>query len=54
MSLVATEPVAKSFNQAVERDWPKVALFMAHGNLYFLGSSHVSWSAGSLPPGLVQ
>jgi len=32
-------------NPAVERDWPKAALFMACGNLSFLGSCHIPRSA---------
>lgn len=28
-------------NPAVERDWPKAAFFMAHGNLNILGSGKV-------------
>lgn len=32
-------------NPAVERDWPKAALFMDCGNLKCLGSRHALWSA---------
>ncbi len=36
----ATKP-----NLAVERDWPKAALFKGCGNLNNLGSRHFPWSA---------
>lgn len=35
----------KRSNPAAERDWPKAALFMACGNLNFLGSCDVPWPA---------
>ena len=38
-------PLKPPPNPAVERDWPKAALFMSCGNLNFLSSRHVPWSA---------